>query len=113
MFKRLVISATPFLPIRTFNQRRESFKLEQAFEGLMTHPTEFAQRLVKQGLFAQAHPVLRDWVPDLTKLHYACTYMYVLREGKFGALGGSDSPSMKRVASQFTTCALDLHVNYM
>ena len=35
----------------------------------------------------------------LTKLHYACTYMYVLGKGKFGALDGSAGVSMKGAAS--------------
>src|SRR5438034_10899570 len=40
MFNRLVMSATPFLPLRTFNRRRESRELEQAFPGRLTSRTE-------------------------------------------------------------------------
>lgn len=40
MVDALVVSATPPLPIRAFNHRREGDGLEQVPEGLVTHPTE-------------------------------------------------------------------------
>ncbi|WP_411843450.1 hypothetical protein [Salinicoccus sp. HZC-1] len=40
MLERLVLSATPFRPNRTFNHRRQGYRLERASVGVMTHPTE-------------------------------------------------------------------------